>query len=146
MFKTHKRTVYTMNNNTKPQQKRASPMIVQAPRKDTLLTRGIGHPGFCNVEWPNHVERFARSQCQVMSKLCTHESKLHAGDSKQPKNRTRESLNVRISNGYPLDNHSSTRIYDFTVLKSTTTSQPCAVRWPDTMEAACSKSSIVMLT
>ena len=86
-----------MNNNTKPHHKRASPMIVQAPWEDTLLTRGIGHPGFCNVEWP-HVERFARS-------------KIHASNSKQPKNRTREPLNIWISNRYPLDKHSSTRVY-----------------------------------
>lgn len=89
--------VDTMNNNTKPHHKRASPMIVQAPWEDTLLTRGIGHPGFCNVEWP-HVERFARS-------------KIHASNSKQPKNRTREPLNIWISNRYPLDKHSSTRVY-----------------------------------
>lgn len=125
-------TMNNMNNNTKPHHKRASPMIVQAPREDTLLTRGIGHPGFCNVEWP-HVERFARS-------------KIHASNSKQPKYRTREPLIHILSNRYPLDNHSSTRVYWLPrYSKKTTTSQPFAV-WPDTMEAACSKSSIVMLT
>lgn len=139
--------VDTMNNNTKPHHKRASPMMVQAPREDTLLTRGIGHPGFCNVEWPNHAARFARSQCQAhLSFVHMKENFMQAIPNNPRTNRTRERLNIWISNRYPLDNHSSTRVYWLPrYSKKTTTSQPFAV-WPDTMEAACSKSSIVMLT